>query len=288
MKPIALRMVMEIATLIRRDPGAEALVMGIGGIESGTDAAQFILLGADTTQVCTGVMKFGYDCVKRMCDELLAFMRRNTNSKPCLISKAFRASTTSRPTPNWPFLGCRANAKRRTKLRPTQLQLLKNTSAPTASGAATTSLSNPTRYPENNAKLQTPSAKLRGSYQSKRAAKAMSSDEAANGSKHPFDLEERTAVFGENVIRFCHKIPRSPTNNRLIDQLVGSGTSVGANYCEASERVSKKDFRNTVGRCAKEAKETKFFSPHDRDSWKQALKLRKLAQSCIARRTNYI
>ena len=87
----------------------------------------------------------------------------------------------------------------------------------------------------------------------------MSSDEAANGSKHPFDLEERTAVFGENVIRFCHKIPRNPTNNRLIDQLVGSGTSVGANYCEASERVSKKDFRNSVGRCAKEAKETKFF-----------------------------
>src|SRR5207237_5867600 len=49
----------------------------IGGIESGGDAAQFILLGADTTQVCTGVMKFGYDCVKRMCDELLAFMEKH-------------------------------------------------------------------------------------------------------------------------------------------------------------------------------------------------------------------
>jgi dihydroorotate dehydrogenase subfamily 1 len=75
-KPIALRMVMEIATMIRREfPGRS--LSGIGGIESGTDAAQFILLGADTAQVCTGVMKFGYDCVKRMCDELLAFMEKH-------------------------------------------------------------------------------------------------------------------------------------------------------------------------------------------------------------------
>ena len=77
--------------------------------------------------------------------------------------------------------------------------------------------------------------------------------------KHPFDLEERTAVFGEAVVRFSKKIPRDPTNNRLIAQLVGCGTSVGANYCEADERVSKKDFRNAIGRCVKEAKETKHF-----------------------------
>ena len=50
---------------------------GLGGVESGTDAAEFILLGADTVQVCTGVMKFGYECVKRMCDELLAFMEKH-------------------------------------------------------------------------------------------------------------------------------------------------------------------------------------------------------------------
>jgi dihydropyrimidine dehydrogenase (NADP+)/dihydropyrimidine dehydrogenase (NAD+) subunit PreA len=75
-RPIALRMVMEIATMIRREfPGRT--LSGIGGIESGGDAAQFILLGADTTQVCTGVMKFGYEAVKRMCDELLAFMERH-------------------------------------------------------------------------------------------------------------------------------------------------------------------------------------------------------------------
>ena len=75
----------------------------------------------------------------------------------------------------------------------------------------------------------------------------------------PFDLEERTAKFGEAVITFCKKIPRGPDNDRIIDQLVGSGTSVGANYCEADEAVSKKEFINKIGTCKKEAKEAKFF-----------------------------
>jgi dihydroorotate dehydrogenase subfamily 1 len=75
-RPIALRMVMEIATMIRSEfPGRT--LSAIGGIESGGDAAQFILLGADTTQVCTGVMKFGYECVKRMCEDLLGFMEKH-------------------------------------------------------------------------------------------------------------------------------------------------------------------------------------------------------------------
>ena len=82
-------------------------------------------------------------------------------------------------------------------------------------------------------------------------------ENSTNG--HPWDLCERTAVFGESVVRFSKKIPRSPTNNRLIDQLVGAATSVGANYCEANEAVSKKDFKNTISRCMKEAKESKFF-----------------------------
>ena len=77
--------------------------------------------------------------------------------------------------------------------------------------------------------------------------------------RHPFDLEERTARFGEAVIRLLKKVRRDPGNNRLIDQLTGCATSVGANYCEASEKTSKRDFRNSVSRCAKEAKETKFF-----------------------------
>jgi dihydropyrimidine dehydrogenase (NADP+)/dihydropyrimidine dehydrogenase (NAD+) subunit PreA len=75
-KPIALRMVMEIAQVIRREYPGRSL-SGLGGVESGNDAAEFILLGADTVQVCTGVMKFGYECVKPMCDELLAFMAKH-------------------------------------------------------------------------------------------------------------------------------------------------------------------------------------------------------------------
>jgi four helix bundle protein len=74
-----------------------------------------------------------------------------------------------------------------------------------------------------------------------------------------YDLEERTACFGEMIIRFAKKIPRSPVNNRLIDQLVGAGTSIGANYCEADDGVSKPDFKHRIGTCRKEARETKFF-----------------------------
>jgi four helix bundle protein len=84
-------------------------------------------------------------------------------------------------------------------------------------------------------------------------------EEPAQATRHPFDLEERTALFGEAIIRFLKKVPRGPHNDRLIDQLTGSGTSIGANYCEANEGLSKIDFRNIIGRCRKEAKESKFF-----------------------------
>ena len=75
-KPIALRMVMEVAKLIEKEfPGRS--LSAIGGVESGYDAAEFILLGGDTVQVCTGVMKFGYEHVKPMCEQLLAFMEKH-------------------------------------------------------------------------------------------------------------------------------------------------------------------------------------------------------------------
>ncbi|MCC6494204.1 MAG: NAD-dependent dihydropyrimidine dehydrogenase subunit PreA [Pirellulales bacterium] len=74
--PIALRMVMEIATVIRDEfPGRT--LSGVGGIETGEDAAQFLLLGADTVQVCTGVMKYGYGLIHPLCDALLKFMDRH-------------------------------------------------------------------------------------------------------------------------------------------------------------------------------------------------------------------
>jgi len=73
------------------------------------------------------------------------------------------------------------------------------------------------------------------------------------------DLGERTARFGEAIIRFAKKIPRNSVNNRLIDQLVGAGTSVGANYCEADDAVSGKEFKQKIGTCRKESKESMFF-----------------------------
>ena len=74
-----------------------------------------------------------------------------------------------------------------------------------------------------------------------------------------YDLEERTAKFGENIIAFCKKIPPGVITNPLINQLVKSGTSIGANYSEADDAESKQDFRHKIGICKKEARESKHF-----------------------------
>ena len=75
----------------------------------------------------------------------------------------------------------------------------------------------------------------------------------------PEPLGERTVRLGEAIIRFAKKIPHNSVNNRLIDQLVGAGTSVGANYCEADDAVSGKEFKQKIGMCRKESKESMFF-----------------------------
>ena len=74
-----------------------------------------------------------------------------------------------------------------------------------------------------------------------------------------YDLEERTACFGELVLRFVKNVPNSNINDPLVNQLVRSGTSIGANYCEAANGVSDKDFRNKIGICRKESRETKHW-----------------------------
>jgi len=118
---------------------------------------------------------------------------------------------------------------------------------------------------QRSSKVQAPTKRARATATTKysetdhaRSLVQETARENGNG-RHAFDLEDRTATFGEAIVRFAKKIPREPANDRLIGQLVGCGTSVGANYCEANEGVSKKDFRNTIGRCVKEAKETKYF-----------------------------
>ncbi len=77
--------------------------------------------------------------------------------------------------------------------------------------------------------------------------------------KAKYDLEERTAKFGESIIQFARKVPRDIVTMPLISQLVRAGTSVGANYCEADDAESKKDFDHTIGMGKKEARESKHW-----------------------------
>jgi four helix bundle protein len=77
--------------------------------------------------------------------------------------------------------------------------------------------------------------------------------------KPAYDLEERTARFGEAIIDFAKKIPPGPLTDRIVSQLVGARTSVGANYDEADDAVSKKEFLKCIGTCKKEARESKHF-----------------------------
>ena len=73
------------------------------------------------------------------------------------------------------------------------------------------------------------------------------------------DLEERTAKFGEQVVLFIKTLPRNDITRPLIDQLIRSVTSVGANYMEADGAESKKDFRHKISICKKEAKESRYW-----------------------------
>ena len=82
-------------------------------------------------------------------------------------------------------------------------------------------------------------------------------DERRNAAGSPgFDLEIRTAKFGASVIRFAKRLTPSLVMTPLIGQLVRSATSVGANYVEADNAESRKDFHHKIGICRKEARES--------------------------------
>jgi four helix bundle protein len=96
-----------------------------------------------------------------------------------------------------------------------------------------------------------------------------------------FDLEERIVKFAEEIIDLVRSIKVDAVNSRIITQLVGSGGSIGANYCEATEGESKKDFIHKIGICKKEIKETRYwlqllarFNPEKKEKirllWKEA------------------
>ena len=77
--------------------------------------------------------------------------------------------------------------------------------------------------------------------------------------KTKYDLEERTAQFGEDIIKLCKTVRQDVINRPILTQLVRSATSVGANYMEANSASSKKDFKHKIFICKKECQETKHW-----------------------------
>jgi four helix bundle protein len=82
---------------------------------------------------------------------------------------------------------------------------------------------------------------------------------ASGSGGRTFDLEERTAQFGEAVIAYARTVALNAISDPLVRQLVRSATSIGANYCEADDAVSGKEFRQKIGTCKKESRETKHW-----------------------------
>ena len=87
----------------------------------------------------------------------------------------------------------------------------------------------------------------------------MANFDTSNPGGNRYDLEERTSLFGGAVIEFAKKIPVNPVTSSLIPQLVKAGTSVGANYCEADDAGSKKEFHYRISLCKRESREAKFW-----------------------------
>lgn len=123
--------------------------------------------------------------------------------------------------------------------------------------------------------------------------KAQTSNEIQNSNeKKPYDLEERTALFGEDIIEFAKSLHRNEINRPLISQLIRAASSIGANYMEADGAESKKDFRHKIALVKKEAKETKHWvrmlakaNPEKKEDlkilWKEAQELTLIFSSIL-------
>lgn len=112
--------------------------------------------------------------------------------------------------------------------------------------------------------------------------KAQMSNQIQSSNIKKYDLQERTAKFGEDIIEFAKKLKRDEINKSLISQVVRSGTSIGANYMEADGAESKRDFQHKIALCKKEAKETthwlRMIAKADPDKIQDCRKLWKEAQ----------
>ena len=77
--------------------------------------------------------------------------------------------------------------------------------------------------------------------------------------RKPYDLGERTKLFAKEVIAYQNTLSKTLANNEIRKQLIRSAGSVGANYIEANESFSKKDFALRIKTCRKEAKESRYW-----------------------------
>jgi len=100
-----------------------------------------------------------------------------------------------------------------------------------------------------------------------------------------YDLEKRTTDFSIEIISLAKVLKKDVVNTPLINQIVKSGTSIGANYCEANGASSKRDFKNKIYICKKESKETKYWleviAKSNPESSKNCRKLWKEAQELV-------
>ena len=102
-----------------------------------------------------------------------------------------------------------------------------------------------------------------------------------------YDLTERTAVFGEAIIKFLKEVPANDITSPLIRQLIRSATSIGANYAEADESGTKKEFRHRISISKRESGETMYWlrmiatavppkKEEARQLWKEADELKRI------------
>ena len=114
--------------------------------------------------------------------------------------------------------------------------------------------------------------------------------------KHNFDLEDRTLEFAKRITRLCKALPKNIINNPLINQIIRSGCSIGANYREANDALSKKDFLHRMKITRKETKETQYwlkvikeanpeFSTKMVDLLQESLELKKIFSAIIDKST---
>lgn len=120
-------------------------------------------------------------------------------------------------------------------------------------------------------------------------------NQVQNSNDIKYDLEERTAKFGESCIKFAKSLIDNNLNRPLVNQFVRSATSIGANYMEANGAESRKDFFHKISIVKKESKETMHWlrmlaqanpdkAGECRELWKEAHELTLIFSSIILKK----